>query len=110
MDIKKHFIEWNTLFVHWEIDNELTNQFWLIKKLINEQKSKKDWKIIIDINSNWWNSMIGRGLIWLIEYAKSNNVEVETIANNAYSMGSLIAISWTKRKMHSRWSHLVHRW
>jgi ATP-dependent protease ClpP protease subunit len=101
----------NTVYIHDNFDDSLSLILPNIDFIINEQKDKKAGKIIFDICSNGGYAYILKELLNRVEYAKSQDIIVETIVRSqAYSCGSMLAISGTKghRYIGEYAEHLVH--
>ena len=116
-DLKKDIIYLNTysnntVYIHDFFNDSLALILPNIDFIINEQKNKKEGgKIIFDICSNGGYAYILKELLNRVEYAKSQNIIVETIVRSqAYSCGSMLAISGTKghRYIGEYAEHLVH--
>ena len=101
----------NTVYIHDNFNDSLSLILPNIDFIINEQKDKKEGKIIFDICSHGGYAYILKELLNRVEYAKSQNIIVETIVRSqAYSCGSMLAISGTKghRYIGEYAEHLVH--
>ena len=98
-EVRLNFIEGNTIFIHGVFDEDISlNVFPNFDKLIKEEKDKKEGKVIIDIASNGGYAYILKGMLARIERAKKDGVIIETrIFANAYSCGSMLACSGTKK-------------
>ena len=108
---KENIINANAVYIYGAFDESIITLLPEIKKQIDTQKTLKDGKIIFHINSNGGQIRILQSLLNLVEYAKKENVIVETIVEcNAFSCGSLLACSGTigHRYISEYGEHLIH--
>lgn len=108
---KENIINENEVYIFGEFDESIITLLPDIKRVIHIQKTLKDGKIIFHINSNGGQIRILQSLLNLVEYAKKENVIVETIVEcDAFSCGSLLACSGTigHRYISEYAEHLVH--
>jgi len=108
---KENIINENEVYIFGELDESIIILLPDIKRAIDTQKTLKDGKIIFHINSTGGQIRILQSLLNLVEYAKKENVIVETIVEcNAFSCGSLLACSGTigHRYISEYAEHLVH--
>jgi len=98
-ELKLNFIEENTIFIHGVFDEDISlNIFPKFDKLIKVEKDKKEGKILIDIASNGGYTYYLKGMLARVERAKKDGIIIETrIFANAYSCGSILACSGTKK-------------
>ena len=110
-NIKQNIISENTIYIFGEFDDSIIELMPKIKEEIDKQSKNNDKKIIFRINSNGGQLRMAVSLLNLIEYAKKQNIIVETIVDySAYSCASLLACSGTigHRYISEYGHHLCH--
>lgn len=110
--IKQNFVIENIIYIHDEFDDSISNNvISFFDKLILSESSKREGKIVIDINSIGGSAWQLKSLLMRVEKAKSLGIIVETrVSAIAYSCGSMLACSGTKghRFISEHAEHLCH--
>ena len=110
--IKQNFVYKNTIYIHDTFDSDIVREVLpLFDQLLIDEKSKKEGKIIIDIDSDGGYTRYLHSMISRVEKAKKDGIIIETrVSAYAYSCGSLLACSGTKghRFISESAEHLCH--
>jgi ATP-dependent protease ClpP protease subunit len=86
---RENIFNGNAVYIYGVFDESIIILLPEIKKEIDNQKTLKNGKIIFHINSNGGQFKILQSLLNLVEYAKKENIIVETIVEcNAFSCAS----------------------
>ncbi len=107
----KNFIQNNEIYICGAFDSSIVDILSELRRLIETESKKTDPKITFIINSDGGQTDMLKILLTEIEKAKTLNIVVKTIVHsNAYSAGSILAMSGTKgnRYISEHAQHLIH--
>lgn len=107
-------VEWNVIYINWPIlssfYNDVTKK---MRQVVKNESIRKDWKIIIYVNSPWGSLDDAFNFISMINLAKTHWVKIITVVTSlAASAASIIAIQWDERYVSEFAGHVIHfpRW